>query len=308
MPKIAPMQGLKSILSFAAAAVIFTACHNDVKQPTDTMSTGSIAISVDETYRPVIEQQQKVFDSSYPEAKITANYKAEADCFKDFFSKKARLILVTRELTADEKTLCEQKKIVPTTVSLAKDAIAVVVNNSSEDTVMSIEYIKGILKGTINKKKYTVVFDDQSSSTVRYIIDSVLKGEQLGPNVFAAKGNDSVVNYVAKNPDAIGFVGLGYIGNPEGSTGNGEFISNVKVAAIWNDSMQQAYKPYQAYIAQGLYAFTRRLYYINSETYSGLGTGFANFLARERGQLIFAHAHLFPLKMNIVIRDASTGL
>ena len=254
------MQGFKSTVLVAAAALILSACGNEVKGPTDTMSKGDISISVDETYRPVIEQQQKVFDSSYPEAKITANYKAEADCFKDFFNRKARLILVTRELTADERALCEQKKIVPTQVSLAKDAIAVVVNSSSTDTVLSVEFIKGILKGTINKKKYTVVFDNQSSSTVRYIMDSVLKGEKLGPNVFAAKGNDSVVAYVEENPDAVGFVGLSYIGNPEGRTGNDEFIDNVKVAAIWNDSMQQAYKPYQAYIAQNLYAFTRRLY------------------------------------------------
>ena len=158
--------------------------------------------------------------------------------------------------------------------------------------------------GTYNKK-YTVVFDDQASSTVRYITDSLLRGQKLGTNVFAAKGNDSVVAYVAKNPDAIGFVGLSYVGNPEGTTGDNEFITNVKIASIYNDKTQRAYKPYQAYIAQRVYPFSRNLYYIKHETYPGLGTGFANFLARERGQLIFAHSHLFPLRMNIVIRDAA---
>ncbi|HYD20320.1 MAG TPA: substrate-binding domain-containing protein [Flavipsychrobacter sp.] len=298
------MQGLAGI-AVVAAAVTIAACGDQKKDgPTDTMTAGKIEISVDETYRPVIEQQLKVFDSSYPEAKITANYKAEAECFKDLFENKARLILVTRQLTAEEKAWCEQQKMVTESLELVRDAVAVILPPGATDTMFSVDQVKGILTGTYNRK-YTVVFDDQSSSTVRYITDSLLRGQKLGTNVFAAKGNDSVVAYVAKNPDAIGFVGLSYIGNPEGTTGDNEFITNVKIASIYNDKTQRAYKPYQAYIAQRVYPFSRNLYYIKHETYSGLGTGFANFLARERGQLIFAHSHLFPLRMNIVIRDAA---
>jgi phosphate transport system substrate-binding protein len=292
----------------AAAALVFAACGDDKKAegPTDTRSSGTIDISVDETYKHVIEQQLKVFDSSYPEAKITANYKAESECFKDLLDGKARIILVTRELTKEEKAFAESKKIVTSSLPLVRDAIAVILPPGTADTILSIEQLKGILTGKYSKQ-YKVVFDNQSSSTVRYITDSILGGQKLGDNVFAAKGNDSVVNYVENNPDAIGFVGLSYVGNPEGATGNDEFIGNVKIASIWNDKAKQAYKPYQAYIAQRLYPLSRNLYYINRETHYGLGTGFANFLAGDRGQLIFAHAHLFPLRMNIIIREAGTG-
>jgi phosphate transport system substrate-binding protein len=302
------MRGLANILFVTATAVTMTACGNDKKDgPTDTLATGSASISVDETYKPVIQQQLQVFDSSYPEARITANYKAESECFKDLFANKARMILVTRGLTKAEKDYCEQEKIVTTSLELVRDAVAVILPPDATDTVFSVEEIKGILTGVNTQKKYTVVFDDQSSSTVRYIADSLLKGGKMGANVFAAKGNDSVVAYVAKNPNAIGFVGLSYVANQDGSTGDNEFVSTVKVAEIWNDVQKRSYKPYQAYIAQRVYPFSRNLYYIKRETHAGLGTGFANFLAGSRGQLIFAHAHLFPLRMNIVIRDASVG-
>lgn len=302
------MQGLQKMMIFAAAALVFAACGDDDKKQglTDTLTTGAVEISVDETYKPVIEQQLKVFDSSYPEARITANYKAESECFKDLFAGKARIILVTRELTREEKAFAESKKIVTSSLPLVRDAVAVILPPGATDTMFSMEQLRGILTGTY-KTQYKVVFDDQASSTVRYITDSILAGQKLGDNVYAAKGNDSVINYVANNPDAIGFVGLSYIGNPEGVTGNAEFITNVKIASIWNDDAKQAYQPYQAYIAQRLYPLSRNLYYINAETHYGLGTGFANFLAKDRGQLIFAHAHLFPLRMNIVIRDAKTG-
>ncbi len=294
----------RSISIMVAACLILGGCANDTPKHPDTLSTGTIDISVDETYRPVVEEQLKVFDSSFPEAKITAHYKPEAECLKDFFDNKARLILVTRDLSKDEKAFCEQKQIVPVPLKLAKDAVAIVLNPAAPDTIMNINTVKGILTGAY-KKKYTVVFDNQGSSTLRYIQDSLLAGQKLGANVFAAKGNKEVIDYVEQNPDAIGFVGLGFVSSQSDSTGVNEFINKVRVVGILNDSAGIAYKPYQAFIALKMYPFTRTLYCINRETYPGLGTGFANFLYGGRGQLIFAHAHLFPLQMNMVIRDAS---
>jgi phosphate transport system substrate-binding protein len=295
----------KLILPLLTSVCVITACSDDANKPTDTLGKGKLTISVDETYRPIVEEQSKVFDSSYPEAYVTVNYKPETECLKDFMGGNTRLIMVTRELTADEKLVLEQKKIVPTTIALAKDAIAVVLNNESADTVLSIAALKGILTG-VYKTKYTVVFDNQGSSTVRYMLDSLIPGERLGANVFAAKSNEEVIEYVAKNPDAIGFTGVSYVSDfsdPDGLA----FIKTVKIAALYNDSLNEAYKPYQAYIAQKLYPLTRNLYYIKSETYPGLATGFGNFLANERGQLIFKQARLFPLRSNIVIREASVN-
>lgn len=299
------MQTLKGIFYLFVASVLLSSCDNTPTHP-DTLSSGTIDISADETYKPVIEEQLKVFDSSYPNAHITVHYKPESECFKDFFDNKARLILVTRQLSPAEKQLCDQKQIAPSSLPLAKDAVAVIINNSSPDSLLDMQALKGILTG-IYKKKYTVVFDNQGSSTVRYITDSLLKGAKLGSNVFAAKGNEAVVDYVAKNPDAIGFVGLSYVSDPVDSANTGGFIHTIKVVSILNDSTQRFYQPYQAYIALKWYPLTRDLFYISRESYHGLGTGFANFLANERGQLIFKHADMFPLRMNIIIRDASVN-
>ncbi len=305
--KILSMHSLKNLLFVVLMSLGILSCEDQASKHSDTLSSGSVDISADETYRPVIEEQLRVFDSSYPDAKINIHYKPEAECFQDYFDNKAHLILVTRPLTKEEKALCEQKQIFTSSLELAKDAIAVIVNNVSPDSMLGLSEIKGILSG-VYKKKYTVVFDNQASSTVRYITDSLLKGQQLGTNVFAAKGNAEVVKYVMNNPDAIGFVGSGYVMDSGDASGNGAFVKNVKVVAVQNDSTMQFYQPYQAYIAIKSYPLTRKLYYINRESYPGLGTGFANFLSRERGQLIFAHANLFPLRMNVVIRSADINI
>jgi len=295
-----------AILCLPLLAVMFASCADEgPKGPTDTLTSGTIEIAVDETYRPIVEQQLKVFDSSFPDAHVKASYKSESDCIRAFLNDSARLILATRVLSPEEEKFLEGKKVVATSLAIAKDAVAVVLNHESTDSVFSLSQLKGILTGKF-AKKYTVVFDNQGSSTLRYMLDSLIPGEQLGANVFAAKSNDSVINYVSKNPDAIGFVGVSYVSDftdPEGLA----FISNIKVAEVFNDKMGKSYAPYQAYIAPNYYPLTRRLFYIHRETYPGLGTGFANFLAKDRGQLIFKQARLFPLRSNVIFREASVN-
>src|SRR5690606_6110456 len=207
------------LMGFAAVISFLLSCSNNTEDKNkDTLTKGEISISVDETFKPIIEQQMHVFDSSFPDAHITVHYKSEAQCIHDFLNDSARLILVTRDLLEEENKICEQKKIVPHALPLAKDAVAVIINKTSSDTAFSLDAIKAILQGTY-EKKFTVVFDNQGSSTLRFMMDSILQNQPLGANVYAAKGNDSVIQYVANNPDAIGFVGVSYVSDfkdPEG--------------------------------------------------------------------------------------------
>lgn len=300
------MRYLFSSLLLVGACLCFAACGEDENAPKDTPNSGTIEIAVDETFRPVIEEQIHVFDSSNPEAHINVHYKSEAECFKDYLAGKVRLILVTRGLTPEEQKYCEAKSIYPQWQELARDAVAVVLNPQNPDTALGMAQLRGILTGQY-KEPYNVVFDNGGSSTLRFIQDSILKGQPLGKNVFAANGNDSVVNYVAQNPKSIGIVGVSYVSSDNDPTNTGTFISKVKVAAIYNDSTHEYLQPYQAYIALRSYPLSRNLYAIKNEPHQGLGTGFANFLSRERGQLIFHHAHLFPLRTSVILREAAVN-
>ncbi len=307
MSKIALGMGKRIIYALMATVLVLAGCGEDdqPKQPKDTMTSGTINVSADETFQPVIEEQLKVFDSSYPDAHINITYKSEAECIKDLMDGRARLILVTRDLAKDEKQVAESSKIITTSLPIAKDAVAMIVNNENKDTVFSKSAIKGILTGQ-NVNKYSVVFDNPGSSTLRYMLDSLIPGEKLGDNVYAANGSDSVIHYVANNPNAVGFISVSHVSDfddPEGLA----FISNVKVVSVYNDSLDKVFKPYQAYIAPEWYPLTRKLYYVHCDTYNGLAYGFAKFLSKERGQLIFKQARLFPTRVNIIFRQAEVN-
>ena len=281
-----------------------------VRTDTDTAEKGVIHISVDESFKPVIDSQIQVFEALYPGAKVIAEYKPEAECFRDLIKDSTRMIIVTRGLTpGEEKFYKDSLKYRPVWDKVANDAVALVVNNRSDDTILTIAKIRGILDGTTGDKEIAVFDGLSATSTVRYAVDSILRGKAFDPKkVFAVKSSQEVINYVSKNDNAIGFVGVSWIGNKE-DTAQLSFLKKVKIAAVECDRCEgkPLVKPYQANIMLKRYPLVRGLYYILKENYDGLGSGFANFMTYEKGQLIFRRAYLGPAKMNFNIRSATTN-
>ena len=300
------LQFFKKLPALFFVLVIFLLGCNDSAQPDtrDTTTSGTIHISVDETFRPVIDSQIKVFESQFPKAKIIVHYKSEAECLRDLNQDSIRMVIVTRGLTGqEEKILTDTLSFQPTFGPIAFDAIAVITNNQSTDTAFTMEEIRSMVKGT-SGYKYKVLLDGMSAtSTVRYVVDSLLRGAPLSKNIVAAKNSEGVIDLVSTNPDVIGLIGVSWIGNkddPQQST----FLQKVKIAAIECNGCQGTYvKPYQANIALARYPMIRPLYYILKENYQGLGSGFKNFLIYEKGQLIFKRAYLLPSRMRFEVRD-----
>lgn len=275
-------------------------------QTEETTTRGNIKISVDESYMPVIAQELNVFDSSYPEAHVKAAYKTEKQCFEDLYTDSARLIIVSRELTPEEKKVYEHNRVKVKTLGIAMDAIAVIVNPASPDSFMTIGQLKQILLDKF-ARNYTIVFDNAQSGTVRYMLDSLIPGQQLSSKTYAVKNNDSLIDYVAKNEHAIGFLSVSQVYDPESTVPEGAFKNGIKVVAMKNENDTAAtdfYQPYQAYIALKQYPLRRTMYFITRDSWNGLGAGFANFLSNEAGQLIFKKARLVPLRVQLRLREA----
>jgi len=274
-----------------------TGCNDGVKKdPADTMASGTIHISVDESFKPVMEEQIRVYEKSYPQTHIIAQYKSEADCFKDFFKDTSnRMIIVTRGLRDDEDTYwLDSLKFYPHWDNIASDAITIIVNSKSNDTIFTLDRLRDQLTGKINRKQ-KIVFDGlNATSTVRFVMDSILKGKQFDTSVVqAVKGSQQVIDYVAKTENAVGFVGISWVGNPENSV-QIEMLNKIKIAYVACEVCEEKpyVKPMQASILTRRYPLVRGLHYILKENFNGLGTGFVNFLNQERGQLIFKRAYL----------------
>lgn len=293
---------------FLFLLMMFAACRSKNAEGfvMDTPTKGTIHISIDESYRPVMEEQLSMYETSNPETKFIASYKTEAECFRDFFTDTLnRMILVTRGLNSqEEKYMKDSLTYYPRWNLLAADAIAIIVNRSSADTLFTADRLEKQLTGQINREQ-TIVFDGlNATSTYRFINDSILKGKPLDTSVVkAAKTTSEVIDYVATHSNAIGFVGISWIGNPE-IPEQVELLKKVQIAYVQCSVCADSpyVKPLQESIQTRRYPLVRGLYYIVKENRHGLGSGLVDFLKYERGQLIFRRAYLGPI-MNFDVRN-----
>ncbi len=295
----------KKYAVYLTALALMAACSpNPNAKKLDTATEGEIKISVDETYKPLLDSEIKVFESLYPKAHIIPSYKPEAECFKDLLNDSARMVIVTRDFNAAERDYFKKIKITPQSLMLAWDALALVVNHSNPDSVLTMNQVRGIMDGTNKDRKWQLVFDNANSSTVRYIQDSINKGKPLPANTMAAKTNPEVIDYVSKNKDAIGVIGVSWISDPSDSLSMA-FINKVSVVKLRADNGSDFVLPYQAYIGIGTYPLKRGFYFCLKEPYHGLGSGFATFLGSYEGQLVIKQFRLFPARLNVVFREAN---
>ena len=284
----------------------FTSCKSYEEQRAelpDTSDRGTIHVSADESFRPVIDEQVQVYESNHPGTRIIVDYKPEAECLKDLLSDSVRMVIVTRRVSPEEKEVIgDSLRLQARSMVIARDGVSVVLPPDSPDTLLTMKDIREILTGKF-KKNLIPVFDGvKATSTVRFIIDSILKGDSLTPKAMAARSSEGVIDYVSRNPGVVGFIGVSWIGNREDSSYL-SFSKKVRVAYLQATDMPDSYvKAYQANIYLKRYPMVRDLVYILKENHRGLGTGFANFMSGEIGQLIFKRAYLAPSFKNLSIR------
>jgi phosphate transport system substrate-binding protein len=299
------MKQIKHLMPVAVLFVLVSGCASPGTEPSDTRTSGTIHISSDESFKPVIDSQIKVFESLHPDAHIIVDYKPEAECFRDFGVDSVRMIIATRKCTAQEENfIVDSLKLSPEQMIIARDAVAVILNKDATDSLFTMAEIKQILTGRF-KKNLIPIFDGlRATSTVRFIVDSVLKGDTLTPKAAAAKTSNEVIEYVSTHPDAVGFIGVNWIGNPEDST-QLSFLKKVKVANLESTDVPGAYiPPVPGTIYTLRYPMVRDLVYILKERNNGLGHGFASFMSGEQGQLIFKRAYLAPMQKDLRVRPA----
>ena len=290
---------LPSILGGLSILTLMACAQGKKEALRDTPNQGTINISVEESFKPFMDEQLKVFALSFPDAHINVHYKSEIECLKDFVEDSTRMVFVTRGLAKkEEEGFKKQLGFTPTFGILAYNAVAVLVNKQSKDSVFTMLELSKRLKG---ENKGEVVMDGNNlTGIVRFIKDSLAKNDILGKNVIAAKGSNAVLEYIATHPDAIGFVGMNWIGDTY-DTRQEVYRKKVKTALVeCTLCIEKGYfsQPSQSTIGKGQYSLSLPIYYILKENAPGLGSGLLNFMSEERGQLIFRRSFLVPAKMS----------
>ena len=113
----------------------------------------------------------------------------------------------------------EKRALNPSRSKSPLNAIVPIVNPKNSLNSLSLDDLRKIYKGEIKNWKevggsdapIVLVSRDSSSGTFESWESLVMKNQRVSPRALLQSSNGTVVQTVSKNPNAIGYVGLGYV-------------------------------------------------------------------------------------------------
>ncbi len=299
---------MKRVFLFCCAvlSMVLVSCGNQKKGDGETLYSGNIKIAVDESFKPIIEEELQVYRALTPEANVTPIYCSEVEAINLLLKDSVRLVIANRRLTEKEVASFHARKFFPQSIRMAVSGIALITNLENTDSVLTVGQFRNILTGKITewrdlypqskRGKMQVVFDNPNSGLIHYAIDSICEGEKLASTLTALKSNEEVIRYVSQTPDALGVIGANWIGNDSDTT-RLSFNKSVRVMGVSNSghaTVANSFKPYQAYLALKQYPLTHDVFILVNDPKNGLPTGLMTFLTGDRGQRIILKSGLVP--------------
>lgn len=304
---------MKNNIILAFASIVFFACGDGNEPKKAIVDNNRISVAVDESLRPIIEAEEMVFEAINDKKQIDFIYTNPAEAMRLMLADSCKLAIIPRKASATEQATIDQEQYKFSQVKIAIDALAFIVNKENTDTIFTVNQIKQLMDGTANDwsqifsknklGKLQVVFDNPGSGATQYFKDSLLNGKDLAKHCFAVNTNPEVIDYVEKNKNAIGIIGLNWISDKDDSKMKG-FLNRIKVVDIIPRKITYeslTYKPIQANVAIRQYPFCREIFVIGRQSSLSLGNEFLSFINGDQGQRIILKAGLVPAKAPIRI-------
>jgi phosphate transport system substrate-binding protein len=312
-------QNIKYIAPLLVLCVLLTAScksYSDKQIKQETPTRGNIKIAVDEAYQLLADSEIAVFKSLYKYANITPVNASEDSVLRLFLTDSVKTMITSRKLTENEVAYLKDNLVIPRTTQIAWDAVAFIVNKSNRDSLIRYEELRRIFNDTIKNWKQInpksklggiqVVFDNQGSGNIRYIMKK-FKVTTLPDYCYSANSSPAVVEYVEKHPEALGIISVNWVSDRDDSITH-SFLRRVKVVGVSPELYSEGddyHTPHPAYIADKSYPFIREVYAISRESITGLGKGFIQFIAGDKGQRIILKSGMLPATMPVRIVQIS---
>lgn len=269
---------MKASLLLTALFLFFAGCKkSEIKTP--SYNEGDLTIVTDESFKSVTEALAEGYMISYPETKLKVVTQKEDLAFLDLLNGKAKIIVMSRDLSEKEKEAFKNKidlELLP--ARFAVDAVVFIVPKSSKIEKLSMDQINQGLES--DEKPF--IFDGTNSSNLNFIAQKLGKSpSDLKFNIIS--GNENVAKQLSRHPDKIGVISLNTISRPYGKDAT-SLRSMIRILPV--EDKGQLYEPNIENLREMKYPFSRVLYFLTSEANFNLANGFIRYSCTQLGQMI----------------------
>lgn len=217
------------------------------------VTAGDLTINGSTTVLPVVQKAGEAFMASHPSVHLSISGGGSGNGIKALIEKQCDIAMSSRDIQAKEKAAAEKNGVNPQRIAIAVDAIVPVVHPSNKVSDLSVQQLADIYAGKIRNwkevggddAKIVVISRDTSSGTFESWHELIMKKTRVTPAALMQASNGAVSQAIAKNKNAIGYLGLGYLNSAV------KGLSVNKVTASADTALSRQWP-----IARELYIFT----------------------------------------------------
>lgn len=203
----------------------------------------------------------------------------------------------SRAISDEERASAQANGIDPVEFAVAIDALAVIVHPDNPVSELTIDQLADMFTGRItnwrdvggNDAPIILLSRETNSGTHVYFLEEVVrKGDSENEDIFAPQtllmpSSVGITSEIGRNPNAIGYDGLGYVTEHE------------KVIAIASDGNSPFVLPSVETASDGSYPLSRLLYMYTAGEPTGAVRSYLDWILGSEGQAIVAELGFVPL-------------
>jgi phosphate transport system substrate-binding protein len=237
------------------------------------------------------------FMKKYPEIAVAVTGGGSGTGIAALINGTTDIAMCSRAMKPKEIEIAREKGVDPHEIRVASDGIAIVVAPLNPLNRLTVTQLSDIFTRKIEnwkevggpEKKIIALSRDRNSGTHIFFLEQVVKlGRKKSPKEFAKNvlmmpSNQAIVEEVSGNPEAIGYIGLGYLNQ------------RLKAIAVAKGKGSRYSLPSVRAVADRSYPISRSLYMYSNGAPAGDLLKLADFILSAKGQKIVLEMDFVPL-------------
>jgi phosphate transport system substrate-binding protein len=270
------MKKVLSVLSLCLVLMIFAGAA----------FAGDLVIKGSTTVLPIAQAAAEKYMEANPDSKLTVSGGGSGNGIKALIDGSTDIADSSRFIKDQEVKAAYEKGVYPVPFGVAMDALLPVVHPSNKVSGLTQEQLRKIYTGEIKNwsevggdpMAIAVVGRDTSSGTYETWETKIMGDDRVTERALVVASNGAMVQTVAQNKLAIGYIGLGYLDDS---------VKAITVDGV-NGSSETA--------LNGEYPVSRYLFMFTNGWPSGETMKFVNFVLSDAGQEIVANTGFVSLR------------
>lgn len=260
---------------------------------------GDLTIKGSDTMVNLVQAWVEAFQEKHPDADVSVTGGGSGTGIAALSNHTTDIAMSSRDIKDSEKATIEKDGGKLQEFKVAQDALTVGVHPSNPVKELTIAQLSDIYAGKITDwkdvggkpGKIVALSREKSSGTHVFFLEEIVrrgnsKGtEEFAPTVLMMPASKAIVDEIAKNPQAIGYYGLGYH-RPSDATALG----------VKKDDKATAVEPTEENVLNGSYPISRPLFLYVAKEPEGVAKAYIEFAQSDEGQKLVVDQHFVPMK------------